>query len=101
MQLITPDQEILKLDYFTRLDKWEDKVAEYERLSGDKVSDKIMAGVLFSVLAPKEMAKHDEEFAVLKARILGTMTHEEKMETTDDHGNIDGLPFLILTTFMR
>ena len=29
MQLITPDQEILKLDYFTRLDKWEDKVAEY------------------------------------------------------------------------
>ena len=30
VQLITPDQEILKLDYFTRLDKWEDKVAEYE-----------------------------------------------------------------------
>ena len=27
-QLITPDQEMLKLDYFTRLDKWEDKVAE-------------------------------------------------------------------------
>ena len=46
VQLITPDQEMLKLDYFTRLDKWEDKVAEYERLSGDKVSDKIMAGVL-------------------------------------------------------
>ena len=58
MQLITPDQEILKLDCFTRLDKWEGKVAEYERLCGDKVSDKGMAGVLSSALAPKDMVKH-------------------------------------------
>ena len=32
VRLLTPDRELLKLDYFARVEKWEDKVKEYERL---------------------------------------------------------------------
>ena len=68
-------------DYFTRLDKWDGKVAEYERLSGDEISDKIMAGVLSSVLAPKDMAKH---LALHAGRLVTYQQVREEIEGYTD-----------------
>ena len=60
VKLLTPDPELMKNDYWTRIDKWEERVAEYERLAGEgeAVGDKMKAGVLATVLAPKELHRH-------------------------------------------
>ena len=54
-QLLAPPADLLKLDYWSKVEKWEEMVKEYERTNEDKekVPDKMKAGVPATVLSPR------------------------------------------------
>ena len=52
------DTELMALDYWGRLERWETRVTEYERLAQEEVPDKLKAGVSSSILAPKSVQNH-------------------------------------------
>ena len=59
MQLLSPP-DLLKLDYWSREENSEEMVKEYERTNEDKekVTDKMKAGLLATVLAPRDLLRH-------------------------------------------
>ena len=58
IHLINPEADVMRLDYFPRLDTWEEQLKEYERLSGENLPDKIKAGVLSAKLSPVGARQH-------------------------------------------